>query len=136
MQTNSPPPPSSADDPPLVLLVEDVEWFRSELARTLHRECGIQSIEAEDALHAIRLLERHPEICMVVADERFPSGPTGTALLDTVGRRWPGTRRMLLSAWTTAADVERGVREGYEVRDKALPWSALAKLICRLAKAA
>lgn len=117
----------------LVLIVEDVRSYRLGLVRALKRECGIQAIETEDILHAIRMLEQHPEVRAVVADERLPRGGYGTKLLETVGRRWPGKGRLLLSAWTDAGMVAEGKRQGYAVLDKALPWVEITAEVCRLA---
>jgi DNA-binding NtrC family response regulator len=121
----------------VVLLVEDVRSYRTGLVRALKRECEIEAIETEDILHAIRALEQHPEIRVVVADERLPRGGYGTTLLETVGRRWPGKGRLLLSAWTTADMVARGKRDGYAVLDKVNTWAVVTSMICELvAKAA
>lgn len=134
MPTPPKEPHGSATDRVVILIADDVGWYRQALRQALRRECGLESLEAEDALHALRVLERHPEIALVVADERYESGPSGEMLLETVGRRWPGKARLLLSAYTTGAMVALGAERGYEVLDKQLDWPDLVDRICRLVR--
>lgn len=120
----------ASDDDRLVLLVEDERWYRAELARALRRESGLASIEAADGLHALELLRSRSDIRVVVADERMKVGPTGTMLLEEVGRRWPRVRRMLLSGYTTGDMVADAP---YPVIDKAVGWWVILGAIETLA---
>lgn len=114
------------------LICEDHAQYRRGLVRALERECGVKSVETEDILHAIRALEQHPEIRLVIADDRLGRGGNGTMLIDAVGRRWPEKSRLLLSAWTDAPMIELGMRDGYSVLDKAHPWPVIVAEVRRL----
>ena len=87
-----------------VLLVDDDDAMRRVWTKFLGQS-GL-SVEAEsNALSAIRVLERM-RVLVVVSDEdmSLSGGPRGTALLDTVRRRWPRTGRVL---FTGMSNVER-----------------------------
>jgi DNA-binding NtrC family response regulator len=126
--------PRSSDDRLCVLVLEDTRSYRRALQQALSRECDLRVLEADDGLHALRLLEQHPEIVAVVADDRLPVGPPGMAVLETIGRRWPGKGRLLLSAWTTGAMVAAGAEAGYDVLDKSIDWPTIVFSICSVAR--
>lgn len=132
MKPKNEPRRKSLSEKPTLLVVEDHVWFRSRLCGELAKTCGIRCLQADHVLEAIRMLERNPGITTVVADQRFPHGPDGEALLETVKRRWPRVKRMLLSAYTDGPMVERGYAGGWMVRDKALPMGEIVKLVCEL----
>jgi DNA-binding NtrC family response regulator len=134
-KTNLSPLPKPANDAPTILHLDDVRSYRLGLRRALARECGIRVIEAEDVLHAIRALERHPEILVVVADLKLPHGGLGLNLLRTSKQRWPAKPRLLLSAYSEDV-VDVCVSEGHAVLDKSHPWSVITSTICEMAKAA
>lgn len=63
----------------------------------------------------MRVLELRP-VTLVLSDLNMP-GPLGTALLETVERRWPHVRRVLMSADTTGALVNR-TTSAHRILDK------------------
>jgi CheY-like chemotaxis protein len=118
-------------EPPLVLVVDDVHWYRRALAQALTRETGVRVLQAENGLEALDLITKHAaDLKLVVADERYPTGMSGTMLLDEVGRRWPKIRRCLLSAYTTGEMV---AGSPFPVVDKAIDWWALTNLLENMA---
>lgn len=125
---------TSASEPEaLILLVDDHAWFRGQLAELLYDECAIETLEAENALQALTLLEGLTvRVDAVVSDERM-RGMQGSDLLDHIGQRWPHIPRMLLSAYTTGEQISSAP---YPVIDKALDQRIIAARICALAKAA
>jgi DNA-binding NtrC family response regulator len=77
-----------------VLFVDDDEAVRRVWVRFL-AESGL-SVEAEsNTFAAIRRLEKGA-VLVVVADQSM-QGPSGSALLETVLRRWPATGRVLFT---------------------------------------
>ena len=125
-----------ANEKPVVLFADDTVWYRRELARHLTRECGLRVLHADHALEALRTLERRPDVSIVVADEKYPHGPSGSMLLEAVGNRWPHMKRILLSAYTTGEMISDGVERGYDVRDKSLSMGEIAEIVCAMANAA
>lgn len=94
------------DRAPVVLLVDDDPRVLSALRRGLRRE-ALTIETAANGREALAMLEREP-VALVVSDHKMP-GMTGIELLETVRRRWPRTRRILLSGWTgeiAKADLE------------------------------
>jgi DNA-binding NarL/FixJ family response regulator len=118
--------PKGAD--PLVLLVEDHDLYRRAVARMIRMELGYEVAEASSGLEAIRFCERRvPDL--VISDEQM-MGMSGTMLLAEVGRRWPLTRRILLSGFTTGEMV---VSAAYPVLDKSLDYWVISNEIRRYA---
>ena len=94
--------PSKAHEPPgeitvaSVLLVDDDEGVREILGEQL-RDLGLKVMVAEDAQHAIDMLERNgscPEF--VLTDFSMP-GIDGVELLATLRRRWPSIRGAIMT---------------------------------------
>src|SRR5688572_4682968 len=89
-----------ASDKPILVLADDLGWFRAELCQKLLKDWGIRTLQASNGLAAIRTLERNPQLEAIVADYRFDNGgPDGIKLLETAKARWPHVKRMLLSAY-------------------------------------
>lgn len=80
-----------------MLLVDDEARVLSALRRSLRR-LPIELETAPDAARALERLAAGPPVELVISDQRMP-GPTGIALLQEVRRRWPATRRVLLTGW-------------------------------------
>lgn len=80
---------------PLVLVVDDEELILRTFARVLSRS-PVEVVTASNALQALAILHKR-SVAVVLSDQRMP-GPQGVDLLDTVRERWPGVRRILMSA--------------------------------------
>lgn len=128
---SAPPPRDRADEPHRVLLVDDSAEYRRLLERRLRVDHGLDVSHASNGLVALTLLERE-RFDVVVADLLMPGLP-GDQLLVAVGARWPSTRRVLLTGWSTAELV---LTSGYEVLDKGLAGWLLTDRIARLAAGA
>jgi two-component system response regulator YesN len=80
-----------------VLLVDDDASVRLILSEHL-RDLGVEVAVAEDAAHALRLLEgsngHAPDF--VLTDLSMP-GMDGLNLLDTIGERWPNIRGAIMT---------------------------------------
>lgn len=72
----------------VVLIVDDEPIILMDLAEMV-AESGYVPIEAANADQAISLLERHPEIRMLVTDIEMPGSMDGLKLATAVRKRWP-----------------------------------------------
>jgi CheY-like chemotaxis protein len=78
----------SASKRPVVLLVED-EWLLRMDAAEMIRSAGFDVVEAENADHAIEILEVHRDINVVFTDVQMPGSMDGLKLARAVRGRWP-----------------------------------------------
>jgi DNA-binding NtrC family response regulator len=109
---------------PLVLVVDDEELIRRTFARAL-TGLPLRVITAPDALRALAVLRRET-VAVVLSDQRMP-GPQGVDLLDTVRVRWPGVRRILMSA---VLDHELALRaRHHRVLQKSMSFALLRDII-------
>jgi len=90
--------------PATLLFVDDEAHILSALRRTLRRE-GYRILTAETPERALELLGAET-VDLLVTDQKMP-GMSGLQLLAEVHRRWPATRRLLLTGWTEALPPER-----------------------------
>lgn len=72
----------------LVLIVDDEPIIRMDLADMVG-DAGFEVLEAKDADEAIRLLETHAAIRILVTDIEMPGSMDGLKLAASVRRRWP-----------------------------------------------
>ncbi|WP_375463636.1 response regulator [uncultured Methylobacterium sp.] len=104
---------------PLALLVDDDAIIRMEAADLLD-EAGFAVVEAWSAASALDLLERRPDIGLLLTDVCMPGAADGFGLAREVARRWPGIRIVVMSGPMTPA--------GHDLPDGALfidkPFSA------------
>lgn len=122
-------PPSTPPAAPVVLLVDDLLQYRGVLARVLRVDRGLEVLECSSGLAALTILSSC-SVDLVVADECMPQ-MTGSTLLHVVGQRWPKTRRLLVSAYTTGELV---AGSPYRVIDKALAGWLVTDTIDELAR--
>ena len=70
-------------------------------------DAGFSTLEAENADKAIKILETHPDICLVFTDVQMPGTMDGVKLAAAVRKRWPPVRLIVtsglpaLESWTT-----------------------------------
>lgn len=103
-----------------VLVVDDEPLNRELLRRVLQRDYEIE--EAEDALHAVRLLEQEDSgIKLVLCDQLMP-GRSGTDLAAEVHTRWPGIIFLLLTGYDDDPEVEAARDAGLVHGVVAKPW--------------
>lgn len=84
-------------DAPVVLLVEDDGLLLMEAADTL-AEAGFTVLEAPHADTALKLLEDHPDVGLLMTDVDMPQGSMdGFALARLVAHRWPALPVLVVS---------------------------------------
>jgi two-component system, response regulator PdtaR len=86
-------PPASTT---VVLIVEDDTLLRM-LAVEIVEEAGFVAIEAADADEAIALLERRPDIALLLTDIDMPGSMNGLKLAHAVRNRWPPVKILVVS---------------------------------------
>jgi len=99
-----------AEDIRIVVLVVDDEPKVGEILKRLLADERTEVLHAKSGLHALQTLELM-EVDVVVADQVMP-GMDGLLLLATVRDRWPGTKRVLLSAYLGTDTVIESVNRG------------------------
>jgi DNA-binding NtrC family response regulator len=93
-----------------ILVVDDEPGLRCLACQTLER-AGYATIEAEDGVQALRMLEQHAGIALVLSDIRMPN-LDGIELEQTCRERWPALPVVLMSGEVTRDWVIRLVRQG------------------------
>ena len=86
-----------------ILLVDDEELVRRAIGEML-QEIGHEVIEASSGSEALRCLDAHPEISLIVTDHLMP-GMTGAALAREVVARFAGMRLLIISGYAEPADL-------------------------------
>lgn len=111
----------------MILCVDDEAIVLDSLKEQLHRRFGQQfQIEvAQDSLEALEIVEdldgRGRRVPVIVSDHIMP-GMKGDELLITVHRRWPRTRKILLTGQAGVDAVGNVVNLGALYRYIAKPW--------------
>ena len=103
-----------------LLLVDDDQNIISALNRTLRRE-GYQILTANSAIDALDLLVRHPEVEVVLSDQRMPM-MTGVEFLRKVKQLYPKTIRMMFSGYTEMESVTSAINDGAIFKFLPKPW--------------
>jgi len=89
--------PTFRPEPITVLIVENEALVRLELIDRL-TEMGMTALGASDADEAISLLDRHPEIEVLLTDIKMPNGSMdGVRLAHHVRERWPPVKIIVIS---------------------------------------
>jgi CheY-like chemotaxis protein len=76
------------EHPQAILVVEDNSFLRMDAVDMALTE-GFIVFDAENADHAIAILEAHPEIGLVFTDIEMPGSMDGLKLAEFVRHRWP-----------------------------------------------
>ena len=71
-----------------VLIVEDDSLVRM-LAVEMAEAAGFSALEAADADEAIRFLQAHPDVQVVLTDIDMPGSMDGLELAQAIRHRWP-----------------------------------------------
>jgi CheY-like chemotaxis protein len=82
--------------PATVLLVEDELLVQLDLVHWLSEQ-GLNVLTATTADEAIELLDRHPEIALLLTDIQMPGSMDGIRLAHYVAKRWPPIKIVVLS---------------------------------------
>ncbi len=115
-----------------ILVVEDDAAVR-EIAIALLEDRGYRVLEAEDGPAALKLLDDHPDIDLLLTDVVMPGGMGGPALAREVLKRRPGIKVLYTSGYTENAIIHRGVLdEGVEIIGKPYQTDELARKVRRV----
>jgi len=95
-----------------LLVVEDHALVRDGLLQTLRGiDKDVQTMGAEDADAALKVLEQHPDIDLMVLDIMLP-GLTGLSFLSVLRKRFPDVPVVILSALDDPETVKRALKGG------------------------
>jgi signal transduction histidine kinase len=111
---HGPSPAAARSDAATVLLVDDNDAVRATTAAYL-RDGGLAVLEANDAAHALRLLEANA-VEAVVSDIVMPGELDGMALADTIRSTLPDMPVLLVSGFSERAAVAHA--RGFPVINK------------------
>ena len=115
-----------------VLVVEDEESVRVTLSANLELD-GFDVLEAESAEHALTLLGQE-SVDLVFSDVRMP-GMSGVELLRRLRSSHPELPVVLMTAFTTEANVEEAIRAGvFTVLAKPFDMGAAVSVVNRALK--
>jgi len=103
-----------------LLLVDDEENILRALTRVLRRD-GYQILRANGGAEGLALLARHPEVGVILSDQRMPN-MTGIDFLSRVREQHPDTVRMILSGYTDLKTVTDAINEGAVYKFLTKPW--------------
>ena len=90
-----------------VLVAEDSEALR-DLVLAMLSGLGYEVLTAAGGHEALRQIERHHGVDLVITDAIMPRGG-GFQIIDDVRSRWPGTPIVITSGFTE--EIEAGLRE-------------------------
>lgn len=100
--------PSSVGGP--VLVVDDEDYVRS-VAQEILEEFGFAVVTAQDGVEALEMLERTPEINLVLLDLMMPR-MNGQEALQEIRKRYPALPVVLSSGYTERDAVQRFQGDG------------------------
>ncbi len=94
-----------------ILVVEDEPLIRIGMA-SLVGECGYVALEAANADHAIRLIEKDPDVAVMITDVDMPGSMDGVRLAHFVRDRWPPIQLIVISGkvGVGASELPMGAR--------------------------
>jgi CheY-like chemotaxis protein len=87
--------------PPTVVLIVEDEPLIMLATSLMITDFGYRVLEAENAAHAISILELHPEITIVVTDIQMAGAMDGLDLARYAARRWPPLYFIIVSGGLT-----------------------------------
>lgn len=105
-------------DRPIILVVDDEVRSQETLRRVLEEEFEVVTVSS--AAEAEAVLESEM-VHAILCDQRMP-GTTGVAFLRDVRTRWPDPVRMIISGYTDAEDIIKGVNEAGIYQYITKPW--------------
>lgn len=112
--------PYSIEAQPCVLLVDDEEEILVALGDLLEESCTL--LKASDPCSALALLEAHPEVSVIISDQRMP-GMTGDQFL-TRASALSDARSILMTGYADLDAVVAALNHGKIVAYVHKPWDA------------
>ena len=109
-----------------ILVVEDEPEVRNFAVETL-RELNYHVLDAPNGSRALRILDAHREIVLLLTDVGLPGGMNGRQLADEACRRRPDLKVLFTSGYARNAIVHHGrLDPGVELITKPFTFSGLA----------
>jgi two-component system response regulator HupR/HoxA len=102
-----------------ILVVDDEEAILESLELTLGGDYRVHL--ARSGAEGLAVLDREPEIALVIVDQVMP-GMTGVEFLEKVIERRPRTIRMMLTGYADIGSLVRAINEGRIYRYIQKPW--------------
>jgi len=99
-----------------IIVAEDSESLR-DLMLAMLSGLGYEVLTASGGHDALRQIERHHGVDLVITDAIMPKGG-GFQIMDEVQQRWPRTPILITSGYTE--EIEAGLRERLAAREGAL----------------
>ncbi|MBD2259223.1 response regulator [Pseudanabaena sp. FACHB-2040] len=104
---------------PKLLVVDDEPDNLDLLYRTFYRE--FQVLRADDGLAALHILATHPDVAVIISDQRMP-GMSGTEFLRRTAADYPDIMRIILTGYTDVEDLVGAINEGKVFKYVTKPW--------------
>jgi CheY-like chemotaxis protein len=112
-----------------ILVVEDDLEVRGLVVRLLSR-LGYTSVEAEDAIEAMSVLENRSDVDLLFTDIVLPRGKTGADLAEDALARWPDLKVVYMSGYSRDALSRDGRLESdVDLVEKPFEKSQLAQVL-------
>ncbi|NDJ17078.1 SpoIIE family protein phosphatase [Myxacorys almedinensis] len=107
-------------NPKLKLMIVDDEPDNLDLLyRTFRREYDV--VRAASAIEALKLLDEHGEMAVIISDQRMPE-MLGTEFLSKTVERFPDTIRIVLTGYTDVEDLVDAINAGKVFKYITKPW--------------
>ena len=114
-----------------LLVVEDDGDVREYVVTALTR-LGYRVLEAGEASAALSIIERHPEVILLLTDVGLP-GLNGRQLAEEVSRRCPDIKVLFISGYARHAIVHNGVLDnGVEILSKPFTVNGLGRKVTQI----
>jgi len=114
-----------------LLVVEDDGDVREYVVTALTR-LGYRVLEAGEASAALSIIERHPEVILLLTDVGLP-GLNGRQLAEEVSRRCPEIKVLFISGYARHAIVQNGVLDnGVEILSKPFTVNGLGRKVTQI----
>ena len=117
---------------PSVLIVEDEVMLLTVAAETL-RDAGFTVREASDGQTAVKILERHPDINLLITDIKMP-GMSGYEVAEAGMTLRPNLKILLMTGYAQGPFPKRIAEAGIQVLYKPFDFNALPTLAERILK--
>ncbi|MGF1460751.1 MAG: response regulator [Leptolyngbyaceae cyanobacterium] len=106
---------------PKLLVVDDEPDNLDLLYRTFYRQFKV--LRAESGHQALALLAQHPDVAVIISDQRMP-GMSGTEFLSQTAVEYPNIMRIILTGYTDVEDLVGAINQGKVFKYVTKPWEA------------
>ncbi|HEV7434225.1 MAG TPA: ATP-binding protein [Pseudorhizobium sp.] len=112
-----------------ILVVDDEPLVRMVAVEILE-ELGYHVLEADDGPSALRILQAHRDICLLVTDVGLPNGMNGRQVADAARGAKPDLRVLFITGYAENAVLNHGhLERGMQVMTKPFSGEALARRV-------